>query len=112
MGLISFIYPKPDFIRNIGVKILKTKKPVISVVIPCYNSEKFIFDCLSSLFNQKFDYDYELIVVDSSKDSTPDIIRDKFPSVKLLHFNSKTLAGKARNIGVKAAKSSIIAFTD
>ncbi|MBU0635772.1 glycosyltransferase [Candidatus Micrarchaeota archaeon] len=88
------------------------KKMLVSVVIPCYNSEKLISKCLDSLVSQKTDFNYEIIVVDSSKDNTPKIIKNKFPSVKLIHLNEKTFAGAGRNIGVKKSLGEIIAFID
>ncbi|HIJ12049.1 TPA: glycosyltransferase, partial [Candidatus Woesearchaeota archaeon] len=84
----------------------------VSVVIPAYNSERFISRCLHSLENQQTDIPYEIIVVDSSKDSTPNIIRTHFPSVKLIHLETQTMPGAGRNIGVKEAKGEIIAFID
>jgi glycosyltransferase involved in cell wall biosynthesis len=84
----------------------------ISVVIPSYNSEKTIVPCLESIVNQDFRIPFEIIVVDSSVDSTPHIIRKEFPQVTLIHLDQKTDPGTARNIGVKKAKGDIIAFID
>ena len=89
---------------------MKQKK--LSVVIPSYNSEKTIVPCLESIVNQDFRIPFEIIVVDSSVDSTPHIIRKEFPQVTLIHRDQKTDPGTARNIGVKKAKGDIIAFID
>lgn len=83
----------------------------ISVIIPIYNGEKTIRKCLNSIRNQTFK-DYEIIIVDSSIDNTSKIIKEEFPEVKLTHLNKKTQPGPARNLGIKKAKSSIIALTD
>lgn len=83
----------------------------ISVIIPVYNGEKTISKCLNSLKNQNFK-DYEIVVVDSSIDNTPKIIKENFPNVKLIHLDKKTQPGPARNLGIKKAKGSIIALTD
>lgn len=49
--------------------------PKISVIIPCYNQEKYISECLDSVLAQTFD-DFEVIVVnDGSKDNSLDIIK-------------------------------------
>ena len=49
------------------------KKPLISVIVPMYNAEKYIEKCLESVMAQSFD-DYEVIVVDDgSKDLSPKI---------------------------------------
>jgi glycosyltransferase involved in cell wall biosynthesis len=84
----------------------------ISVVIPSYNSEETIRPCLKAILGQKPKGAFEVLVVDSSTDSTPDIIRDEFPAVKLIHLNKKTDPGTARNLGVKEAQGPLIAFID
>ena len=86
--------------------------PSISIVIPSYNSKKTIIQCLNSVRNQSYKGPFKVIVVDSSDDGTDEIIKEFFPSVKLIHLGEKTLAGAARNIGVKATNSEYIAFTD
>ncbi len=86
--------------------------PFISVVIPSYNEEERIERCLRSVFAQRLEGIYEVIVVDSSTDTTPQIILEKFPLVRLFHRDQQTLPGAARNIGVKQAKGRIIAFLD
>ncbi len=83
----------------------------VSVVIPSYNSARTIRDCLRAVLDQTQPAE-EVIVVDSSDDETPAIIREEFPQVKLIHLPEKTLPGGARNIGVEQAKGEVIAFTD
>ncbi len=60
--------------------------------------------CLNALLKQDICEPFEIIVVDSSKDATPQIIRDKFPQVQLIHFDRQTDHGSARNIGIAQAK--------
>ena len=67
------------------------KKPLISIVIPSFNSEKYIAKCLNSLKNQITKIPYEIIVVDSSKDHTPSIIKEQFPFVRLIQLKKQTL---------------------
>ena len=90
----------------------KSAYQLISVVIPAYNSESTIEKTLNALLNQQGDFEYEIIVVDSSNDSTPDIIRSKFPGVKLIQLENKTPAGLARNLGAETATGEFIAFLD
>ena len=85
--------------------------PSISIIIPSYNSKKTIIQCLNSVFNQSYEGIVQVVVVDSSNDGTDEIIKEFFPSVKLIHLRERTLAGAARNIGVKATNSEYIAFT-
>ncbi len=83
----------------------------VSVVIPSYNSARTIRDCLRAVLDQTQPAE-EVIVVDSSDDETPEIIRGQFAQVKLIHLPEKTLPGGARNIGVEQAEGEVIAFTD
>lgn len=55
---------------------------------------------------------FEVIVVDSSSDQTPAIIRREFPEVRLIHLPNQTPEGEARNIGIKAARGGFMAMTD
>ncbi len=87
-------------------------KILVSIIIPCYNSKKYISKCLNSLVSQQTDFNYEIIVVDSSEDATPKIVKEKFPTVKLILCRKRMYPGGARNIGVKQAKGKILAFID
>jgi cellulose synthase/poly-beta-1,6-N-acetylglucosamine synthase-like glycosyltransferase len=82
---------------------------MISIVIPSYNSERTIAKTLKSLLNQDYEGKYEIIVVDSSTDKTPEIV-SKFP-VKLIRQKPKGPAA-ARNLGVRKAKGEIVVFID
>ncbi|MCR4407758.1 MAG: glycosyltransferase [Anaerolineae bacterium] len=86
--------------------------PLCSVIIPAYNSEATIRACLNSVLHQETDAPYEIIVVDSSQDSTPDLVREHFPTVTLIHFPRRTDPGTARNAGVKRAKGNLLVFID
>jgi GT2 family glycosyltransferase len=67
---------------------------------------------LSSLERQTGEFTLEVIVVNSSGDATPDLIAEKFPSVKLIQLPERALSGIARNIGAKEASGDFIAFLD
>jgi len=80
-----------------------------TVVIPTYNSEKFISRVLHVIYEGTY-LPRQVIVVDgNSKDSTIKKARQYFVEV---FFNPKLSADTARNIGIKFSKGSIIAFTD
>ena len=85
---------------------------MISVIIPSYNSEKTISNCLDSLKNQSFPGEFEIIVVDSSRDRTPQIIESDYPRFRLIHIKNRTDPGTARNIGLARARGDLIAFID
>jgi glycosyltransferase involved in cell wall biosynthesis len=54
----------------------------------------------------------EVIVVDSSTDDTREIIRQRFPGVRLHHVEKRIFPGPARNTGASMARGSVIAFLD
>jgi glycosyltransferase involved in cell wall biosynthesis len=84
---------------------------MVSIVMPAYNAERTISDCLKSLAEQDFKGDYEVVVVDDgSTDSTPDI-SSRFENVRLIRQENAGPAA-ARNRGAKEAKGDIILFTD
>lgn len=88
--------------------------PAISVIMPAYNSEKFIGESLESLVSQTF-RDFEVIAVDDgSEDSTGKIIAHysaEYPFIKSLKKANGGVSS-ARNAGLEAAKGKYIAFLD
>lgn len=92
----------------------KEKNPQISVIIPIYNCEKYIKDCLSSLIKQTFK-NFEIICVnDGSNDDTLKILK-KFEAKdeRIIIFNQNNSGpGIARNIGMKKSKGEYLIFLD
>jgi len=84
--------------------------PYISVVVPAYNEERFLPQCLESIRNQDYAGDYELIVADNaSTDSTAKIALATGAKVV---FESKRSPACARQRGLEEAKGDIVAFID
>jgi GT2 family glycosyltransferase len=79
--------------------------PQLTVIVPCYNSERTISSCLSAILSQQTSIPYDVIVVDSSKDRTAEIVATDFPSVRLIRLSKRTYAGAARNVGVRATRA-------
>ncbi len=86
--------------------------PFVSVVVPLYNNEATIRECLQSLLKQDYAKQrYEVIVVDNnSKDRSTEIINE-FP-VKYAEERKVRSSYAARNKGINHAKGNIIAFID
>ncbi len=86
----------------------------ISVIIPCYNQEKYIADCLDSVLAQTFD-DYEAIVVDDgSTDNSVKIIKEyqkKSDKIRLIQQANQGVIA-ARNNAIKEAKGKYIYTLD
>lgn len=92
------------------------KAPVVSVIMPCYNSTTYIIEAVESIINQTFT-DWELIIVDdcSTSNTMPAILQkiknmDKRISVYSTPINSGP--GIARNIGIAQAQGQYLAFLD
>ena len=85
---------------------------MISVILPSYNSEKTIIPVINALKNQTFNEPYEIILVDSSTDKTPELVRSNFPEIGYIHLAKKTDPGTARNIGLSKSNGDIILFID
>lgn len=91
---------------------LMLEKNRLSIIVASYRSERTIEACLMSLERQNAAFDFEIIVVDSSDDSTPELIREKFPRVRLFSFKERKFPGDARNFAITKASGEIIAIID
>lgn len=92
---------------------MKNREPV-TVVIPTYNSEKWIGRCLESVLNQTYD-NYEIICVDDgSSDNTAEICREyeKKGAITFLPQDKNHGAAYVRNIGISHANGRFITFVD
>ncbi len=85
--------------------------PLVSVVIPAYNSEDYIAEAIDSVISQTYS-DYELIVVnDGSKDATKSVISEYKKQITIINTPNHGVS-VARNIGILAANGEYIAFLD
>lgn len=86
----------------------------LSVIVPCYNGEKFIGRCLESLVNQTLQ-DIEIIVInDGSTDNSQDIIdsyANKYHNIKAYKIPNSGIAD-ARNFGVSKVETPYFGFLD
>lgn len=60
----------------------KHKQPLVSIVIPCYNHETFVQDCIQSVIDQNYENIELIIIDDGSKDSSVEIIQKMIPACK------------------------------
>lgn len=89
----------------------------LSVIIPVFNAEDYIKECLDSVVDQSLGIDnIEVIIVnDNSCDSTLDIIiqyTDKYPSFKLISNKSNLGPGESRNMALKEVSSDYVTYLD
>lgn len=93
---------------------LYEKKPFLSVIIPVYNVEMYLKECIDSILSQEYS-DYEIILInDGSNDSSGEICEDyaeKYMNIYVYHTENKGVSN-ARNLGISKAKGSYIHFMD
>lgn len=86
----------------------------ISVIIPVYNREKYIGECLNSVLSQTLKEIEVICIDDGSTDGTYDILLDysrKYNNVSVLHQDNKG-SGPARNKGIECARGQYVCFMD
>lgn len=92
----------------------KVNFPKISIVVPVYNTEEVLPDCLDSLRNQTMQ-DIEMILVDDGSNDRSGQICDEYAKhdsrITVIHKKNER-QGVARNVGVKHAKGQYIMFVD
>lgn len=87
-------------------------KALLSIIIPMYNSERYIVRCIESLRRLKIRKEV-IVVDDGSSDGSYDIAR-KFASngeIKLLHYENKGVS-EARNLGLERCSGDVVVFVD
>lgn len=86
------------------------KNLTFSVIVPCYNQEKYLFDCLDSIKKQSFK-DWECIIVnDGSTDGSEDIAKEFVKNDSRFIYKYKKNSGLAstRNYGINASSGTYI----
>lgn len=89
-------------------------KPLVSMIVPVYNCEKYIKECIESLRRQSYNNIEIIIVNDGSKDNSGlicDEIAESDSRILVLHIENNGVAN-ARNLGISIAKGEYIAFCD
>ena len=88
----------------------------LQIIVPAYNAEKYISECLDSVLSQETEYSYLITIVnDGSIDHTLDIINSyysRYPDrIEVINQENKGFSG-ARNAGLKVLKGKYITFLD
>lgn len=86
----------------------------ISIIIPVYNAEKYLEECLNSAASQTIQQKEILCIDDGSSDSSCLILQryqQKYPYIRIFTQENKG-AGEARNIGLKHAEGKYVSFLD
>ncbi|MCD8140578.1 MAG: glycosyltransferase [Planctomycetaceae bacterium] len=90
-------------------------RPLITVIIPCYNARDYVAQCLKSVTDQTIS-DLEIICIDDcSNDGTSGILLEYEKNddrIKVIHTKEKCGPGLARNIGLKNSAGKYVSFAD
>lgn len=95
-------------------KTIIAEEPLISIIVPVYNVERYIDGCLSSITNQLYKNIEVLVVDDGSPDRSLQICREwekKDSRIIVIHQDNMGLS-RARNTGLEHARGEYIAFVD
>jgi glycosyltransferase involved in cell wall biosynthesis len=84
-------------------------KPLVSVIIPCYNGERYLRQAIQSALGQDYPR-VEVIVVDDGSTDRSSTIAHQYP-VRYLHQQNRGLSG-ARNSGIRISRGIYLAFLD
>lgn len=86
---------------------------LISIITPCYNSEKYIQDTIQSVLSQTYQNWEWWIVDDGSSDKSVELIQTiDDPRIHLVVLEENAGAAEARNIGIRNAKGRFLTFID
>lgn len=89
----------------------KTANPLVSVVIPVYNGEKYIEECFHSVYQQSYRPMEVIVIDDGSTDNSLNLIK-QIPGEKKVISQQNTDVSQARNTGIQTASGEFIAFID
>ena len=89
-------------------------KPLVSILVPVYNVEEYLEECLNSLINQSFS-DIEIIIVNDGSTDKSRLIAEKYckkdKRIKLVNQDNRGL-GAARNVALSHAQGKYVVFVD
>lgn len=85
----------------------------VSVIVPVYNTEKYLKNCIDSLLKQNFE-DYEIIVINDLSPGNAEEIIKSYNDKKIVYIKNNTNKGIGynRNLGIKEAKGEYVCFID
>lgn len=90
-------------------------RPKVSVIMPCYNAEKYIEDAINSILGQTFEC-FELIIIDDGSTdrslSYAYALQEKDDRIKIIRNESNRGIGYSRNRGIRESRGEYIALMD
>lgn len=93
---------------------MENSTPLISIIVPVYNVENYLHECLDSIINQTYSNLDIILIDDGSKDDSGKMCDDfavRDPRIRVIHKENQGLA-QARNSGIRVAQGDYIMFVD
>ena len=88
----------------------------VSIIVPVYNAERYLTECLGNIVNQTLQNIEVILVNDASTDGSLSLMREcehQYPDkVRVIDSKENLGAGGARNLGIKMARGEYIGFAD
>lgn len=84
--------------------------PTMSVVVISRDDEATISDAVAAVTSQDCDEPLDVIVVSSGSDRTAEIVRERFPEVRVVQLDGVAYPGRARNAGLAIARGRYVSF--
>src|ERR1035437_4997574 len=86
---------------------------MVSVVIVSWNAKDYLAQCLESLATIRGSVSLEVFVVDNaSADGSPEMVRERFPSVRLMQTGANLGFAKANNMGIRQCKGRYVCLVN
>ena len=96
---------------SIGMVECGMDKPLVSIIIPCFNSEQWIRETIYSVLAQNVENVEIIVIDDGSTDDTGNIVRKDFPSARLIRTERQG-ASRARDLGTRISSGEFIQYLD
>jgi glycosyltransferase involved in cell wall biosynthesis len=107
----TYQYPSSKYEIN---NQAKDQHLALSVIIPVYNVELYLTECIESVLNQNTKYNYEIIIINDGSTDNSKLILDNYlgkRNIRIISQKNKGLSA-ARNIGIDQSKGEFIMFVD
>ncbi len=91
---------------------MEQSNPLVSIVIPVHNGEKYLKESIESCINQTYSTLEIIVVNDASTDSTLDMLKEYGDKLKIISVEKQNGLGNVINIGIREAKGEYIARLD
>ena len=89
--------------------------PLVTIVIPVYNAEKYVNRCIDSVINQTY-AQLDIIIIDDGSNDKTGLLLDKYTEIDsritIIHKKINEGVSAARNTGINIAKGQLISFCD